>query len=284
MRAALESERLICSAMSCLTGPARGLPTILLLGHDFDGRNLLAQIGERAKLGGTLDDVLAVLDAAAEAAGCLGLLMIDALNESQRPERWRADTRAFMAAAARYPSVGIVITCRSEFQEAVVGDLMIPTAEHFGFGEATDVAIRRYTLEYGLEPPTFPVLNPEFSNPLYLKLTCEALQTLGAVRFPFGTAGLTTVCDAFLEAVNLRLAQVDRCDYDPRSEAVRRAVREVAALGPGLLARKDVQRVTDAILPNRSWSTSLMLGLLVEGVLVELSDGSVAFGYQRLGD
>lgn len=143
---------------------------------------------------------------------------------------------------------------------------------------------RSTATRYRLEPPTFPVLNPEFSNPLYLKLTCEALQTLGAKRFPFGTAGLTTVCDAFLEAVNLRLAEADRCDYDPRSDAVRRAVRELASLGPGAFSRADVQRVSDAILPNRSWSASLMRGLLSEGVLIELSDGSVTFGYQRLGD
>lgn len=281
-RAGVGKTHLLCDVASHRI--ARGIPTILLLGQDFDGRNLLAQIGERAQLGRTLDDVLAALDAAAEAAGCLGLLMIDALNESERPDRWRQDTRAFMAAAARYLNLGVVITCRSEFQEAVVGDLNIPTAEHFGLGEATDVAIRRYTQEYGLEPPTFPVLNPEFSNPLYLKLTCEAFQTLGATRFPFGTAGLTTVCDAFLEAVNLRLAERDRCDYDPRSHAVHRAVREVALLGSGALPRTDVQRVTDAILPDRSWSASLMRGLLSEGVLTELSDGSVTFAYQRLGD
>ena len=64
----------------------------------------------------------------------------------------------------------------------------LPRVEHFGFAEATDAAIMRFTREYGLEPPTFPALNPEFSNPLYLKLTCEALHTLGATRFRFGTA------------------------------------------------------------------------------------------------
>ncbi|MGH3570206.1 MAG: hypothetical protein ACRDRH_30210 [Pseudonocardia sp.] len=39
---------------------------------------------------------------------------------------------------------------------------------------------------------------PEFSNPLFLKLTCEALSTLGEARFRFGSAGITTVGEAFL--------------------------------------------------------------------------------------
>ena len=83
-----------------------------------------------------------------------------------------------------------MLSCRTEFVEAVIGDEELPTVEHIGFAEATDVAVQRFTQEFGLEPPTFPVLNPEFSNPLFLKLTCEALETLGATRFRFGTAGL----------------------------------------------------------------------------------------------
>ena len=162
-RAGVGKTHLLCDVLSHRT--AGGLPTILLLGQDFDGRNLLSQIGEQAKLGSTLDDVLEVLDAAAEVAGCLGLLMVDALNESERPERWRADARALVAAAARYPNVGLIVTCRSEFEERVVGDLRIPMSEHFGFGEATDIAIRRYTQEYGLEPRGFPSPEPGVLKP-----------------------------------------------------------------------------------------------------------------------
>jgi hypothetical protein len=40
-------------------------------------------------------------------------------------------------------------------------------------------------------------------------------------------AGLTTVCDAFLEAVNKRLAEPGRSDYDERTDPVRRAIREL---------------------------------------------------------
>lgn len=40
---------------------------------------MLAQVGELSQLGSTPNDVLAVLDAASEAAGCTGLLIIDAL-------------------------------------------------------------------------------------------------------------------------------------------------------------------------------------------------------------
>jgi hypothetical protein len=281
-RAGVGKTHLLCDVASRRI--ADGLPTILLLGQDFDGRSLLPQLGELSQLGGSQDDVLAVLDAASEAAGCVGLFVIDALNESERPERWRDDVRALITAAARYPHIALVVSCRTEFVEEVIGDEQVPTVEHVGFAEATDVAVRRFTQEFGLEPPTFPVLNPEFSNPLFLKLTCEALATLGATRFRFGTAGLATVCRAFLEAVNKRLSEPGRSDYDERSDPVGRAVREIALLGGGALGRADVQRITHEVLPERRWSRSLMRGLIAEGVLIELSDGRIAFGYQRLGD
>jgi sulfur relay (sulfurtransferase) DsrF/TusC family protein len=281
-RAGVGKTHLLCDV--AVRRLSEGRPTLLLLGQDFDGRSLLSQIGELTQLGGPAETVIALFDAAAQAAGCIGLLMIDALNESERAERWRDDLRALLAIVDRYPHVAMVLSCRTEFVDTVLGDEDLPTVEHMGFAEATDLAVRRFTQDFGLEPPTFPVLNPEFSNPLFLKLTCEALATLGVARFPFGTAGLVTVCRAFLEAVNKRLSQSGRSDYDERSDPVGRAVHDLALHGRGVFDRDDVQRITDAALPDRPWSRSLMRGLITEGVLIELSDGRIAFGYQRLGD
>ncbi len=115
----------------------------------------------------------------------------------------------------------------------------------------------RFTQEYGLEPPTFPALNPEFENPLYLKLTCEALHTLGATRFRFGAAGLTTVTSAFIEAVNQRLSEPGRCNYDKRSDLAAASVRQLAELGIGPWERAEVRRITDELVPGREWSRSL---------------------------
>jgi len=281
-RAGVGKTHLLCDLATRRT--AAGLPTLLLLGEDFDARTLLSQPGELSQLGGSVEDVLAVLDAASEAADCVGLFMIDALNDSKEAERWQSSIRALVAAAGRYPHVAVVVCCRTEFVEAVLGDHGFPRVEHEGFAEETGEAVQRFTQEYGLEPPTFPVLNPEFGNPLFLKLTCEALATLGATRFPLGSAGIVTVCDAFLEAVNKRLSGPGRCDYDEHADPVRRCVRELALLGRYPMDRADVERVTNEAVPGRAWSKSLMRGMISEGVLTQLSDGRIAFGYQRLGD
>ncbi len=281
-RAGTGKTHLLCDIAARRT--RENSPTVFVFGQDFDTGTLLPQLSNLTQLGASLESILSVLDAAAEAAGQMGLLLLDALNESEKPERWRDDLKVLVTAVKHHPNVAIVATCRTEFVPAVVGDLALPTVEHHGFTEATEAAVRRFTESYGLEPPTFPVLNPEFSNPLYLKLICEALATLGVNRFSFGMAGLETVCDAFLEAVNRRLSEASHCDYDEQENLVRRTVRALAALSLDPMDRTEVQRLTGELLPGRTWSRSLMRGLLTEGVLLELGDGRLVFGYQRLGD
>ncbi len=262
-----------------------GLPTVLVLGQDFDRRAPRNQIPELTSFGGSVEEEVAALAAASEAAGAVGLLMIDALNESERPERWKDELRVLQQVAARHDQVALVVSCRTDFLPDVVGETSMPTMAHEGFGEATDAAVRRFAQEYGLETVSFPVLGPEFSNPLFLKLACEALETLGHDRFPLGSAGLTAVCDAFLEAVNHRLASSERCDFDKESPLVQEAVRRLAAeCSDGtLLQRGEAEQLFGELLPGRKWSESLLKGLLDEGVLIAASAG-IGFGYQRLGD
>ncbi|TFV90101.1 hypothetical protein E4P40_07745 [Blastococcus sp. CT_GayMR20] len=262
-----------------------GLPTLVILGQDFDAGRLLPQIGMLVQIDGTLDGVLAVLDAAGEAAGFLSMLMVDAVNEGANAERWADELRVLAGAVERHANVVLAVSCRTEFVEPVVGQAHgFPRVAHRGFAEATSVAIARYTQEYNSERLTFPVLNPEYGNPLFLKLACEALTTLGQTHFTLGTAGLATVCNAFMEAVNKRLATPSRCDYDETGNLVQVAVREFAELGPGPYDRADAIRITESLLPGRPWSRSLLLGLLREGVLMDTYNNNVTFSYQRLGD
>jgi hypothetical protein len=264
---------------------AQGRPTLFMLGQDFDATNLLPQVARIAGLDGGTETAIASFEAASEAAGHVGLLLIDALNDSDRPERWADTLRRLLTIVDRYNNVAVAVSCRTEFVDTVLGAPGLPTMEHRGFAEATDRAVRRFTHVYGLEPPTFPALNPEFGNPLFLKLTCEALQTLGATRFPLGSAGITTVLEAFLEAVNRRLSGAARCDYDEASDPVGRVVRELAQRGAGPYDRAEVRQLTESVQPTtHGWSRSLMRGLIAEGVLIEVGDGGIAFGYQRLGD
>lgn len=263
---------------------ALGRPTIMVLGQEFDSRAPLTQIAELAETPGTTDDLLALLDAAGEAIKTRALLIIDALNESDKAENWRDALNALRTKAARYPNVGLVVSCRTEYLDQIVGDSDMPEIIHDGFAETITTAVRRFADEYDLEAPSFPLLNSEFGNPLFLRLTCEALRTLGTSRFLLGSAGLSTVCDAFIQSANVRLASPQRCDFDAASNLVEAMVDELASAGQPRFARSMVSEIGARLLPGRTWSKSLMRGLLDEGVLIQAGDDRIAFGYQRLGD
>lgn len=262
-----------------------GLPTVLVMGQDFDRRAPRIQVPELTSFDGSVEEEVAALAAASQAAGAVGLFMIDALNESERPEHWKDELRVLQQVVAHHDQVALVVSCRTDFVPDVVGKISIPTMTHEGFEEATDTAVERFAQQYGLGDVSFPMLNPEFSNPLFLKLACEALKTLGQDRFPLGTAGLTAVCDAFLEAVNHRLASSDKCDFDKESRFVQEAVHRLAAKcsDGSPLQRGEAEQLLDELLPRRKWSESLLKGLLDEGVLITTSAG-IGFGYQRIGD
>lgn len=262
-----------------------GLPTMVVLGQNFESGGLLPQFGTLVDVAGSLNDVLGVLDAAGEAVGAPAMIMLDALNESANPERWVDSLRVLAGAVDRHPHVVLAVSCRSEFVADVVGDAdSFVRVEHYGFAEATSKAVDRYTRQYNLERLHFPVLNPEFGNPLFLKLACEALSTLGEKRFDPGTAGLVAVCNSYMDAVNQRLAAPTRCDYDPATNPVRTVITTLAALGTGPYDRTAATRIADAAVPGKSWSTSLLNGLLREGVLMQSRAGELMFSYQRLGD
>lgn len=282
-RAGVGKTHLLCDVAARRI--ADGLPTVLLHGGDFDSTNLRVQLPQLAGFEGTLEDFVAVLAAAGEAADRPALLIIDALNESESPQRWGAELRAIARIVARTRHVVFAASCRTEYLDVVQpGTADYLTYQHSGFGDSTREAVERYVREYRLPPIRLPILNPEFGNPLFLRLACEALSTPGADNFELGFAGLTTVTHAYLSAVDERLSKPTRCDYDPTLQLVRRAVSTIANLGDEPYGREDVTAITEALLPGRRFSQGLLHGLLTEGVLVDVVGNRIAFGYQRLGD
>lgn len=281
-RAGVGKSHLLCDmARSRINS---GLPTLMVLGQDFDQRSLLVQLPDLVEMDGSVDGLLSILNAAAEASGHKAMLIIDAINESENPERWSDAIRVLLSKISRFPLVTLVISCRTEFVEFVVGSIDMPTLEHYGFGEATASAVERFVKEYKLDPPTFPIFNSEFGNPLYLRLSCEAAATLDSGRFTLESSGVSLIVNSFVEAANWNLSRANRCDYDHRKNLVSVAIREISTLGPGGFARDEVAKMMEVLLPDRTWSKSLLKGMLDEGILIEAGIDRVNFGYQRLGD
>jgi hypothetical protein len=89
---------------------------------------------------------------------------------------------------------------------------------------------------FGLGVPAEPLLQEEFSNPLFLRLVCEALQASGAQAVPAGREGIRAIINLLLRAKNERAAIA--CDYDHHENRVSAAMLRLASAMAGATRRE----------------------------------------------
>ena len=277
------------------------LPTLLLMGQRFLSENdPWAQLLQQLDLSqSSTEEFVGALESAAQASGCRALVMIDALNEGNGRKIWLAHLPSFLARLEKSPWIGVVLTVRSSYEETVIPKNVrdkCTVVTHHGFtGHELD-ATRIFFAHYGLESPSTPILQPEFSKPLFLKAICEGLQSRGERRLPKGFHGITAVFDLYLKAIHERLWKPGSLDYDPNSNLVRQAferlAERLAEYETRRLPRSEAQTIVNNLLPGRDYGRSLYAALVAEGILTEdmvpssggISEEVVSITYDRFAD
>jgi len=237
---------------------------------------------------------------AAEASQAPFLLLVDALNESAEPAGWREELPGVLAEIDRDPWISLGVSVRSTFLPVVLpegglGDA-VAEVEHPGFEGRELEATERFFDVFGLEQPRVPLLTPEFTNPLFLKLYCEGLKGLGLSAPPAGEAHISDVFARHLEWKAKRIATT--LALDPADRAVERAIEkfseELAARNTEHIPRSEAADVVNTFAPAlHRWPRTLFGQLLSEGLLAQdVAWGSesdepmevVRFVYQRFAD
>lgn len=278
-----------------------GRPTVLVMGQQLgegDPRKLV--LDQLELTGMSMEQFLAALDAAGEAAGTRALLMIDAINEGGGLSMWPSHLRAFANQVAGYGRVGLVVSCRSSYvpgvlsqesAEAIPETLGFVQVEHPGFANHEWKAAGTFFEHWGLSAPDFPLLVPEYSNPLFLKLLCTSLSSAGEKTLPRGATGVTRLFERFLGEANRRLSDRERCNYrqdaDPVAKVITTLAQAMLEANEDRVPYATFDAACKEALPDRAWDKSLAKGLLDEGVVSRDwfgNDEVVRLSYQRLGD
>ena len=251
-------------------------PTVLLMGQRFlSTASPWTQTLQQLDLPTvTAAEFVGALEAAAQAANCRALLIVDALNEGQGRTIWPPHLAAFLAPLEASPWIGVLLSVRSTYADVVIPEeihLKAAAAAHYGFADHEYDAARTFFSHYGLELPSTPILQPEFRNPLFLKTICQGLHDAGQQRLPRGFHGVSAVFDLYLRTTNGRLAT--NLGYNPRDSLVRTALQTVARLllkqDERWLPRSAAEAAVNELLPGRDYERSLYRGLVSEGVLIE---------------
>lgn len=273
-------------------------PTVILLGGQLTKGDPWTQVLQLLHVDCKRDEFLGALDAAAEARRSRALILIDALNEGDDRTIWKKGLAGFLTACAHYPRISVGVTVRTSYVTDVLPDGLgekLTRETHHGFAEHEYQATRTFFGWFGIKRPSIPLLNPEFQNPLFLKLFCKGVKDAGLTEMPKGLHGVTQMFDFLLDAVNQKLSAPDQLDFDPKKRLVHDALLSVAealaASASHFLTRDQAQSIVDAHLPGRTYNTSLFARLLSEGLLAEERiwrkhgpHEGIRFAYERLQD
>ncbi|MFC4109999.1 hypothetical protein ACFOX0_29255 [Micromonospora zhanjiangensis] len=275
-----------------------GRPAVFLAGAQLGQGNLWASIADQLGLPAVGADVLLLaMDAAGEAATTVGsrfLIILDALNETVPADFWRVHLPALRSAVAQYPHVALVVSCRDTYRDLVLDGT---ESSHFlqrthpGFADREVEATHTYFAHYGLEAPKIPLLTPEFTLPLFLRMYCESLARSGTDTSHEGHQGRVTIFERYLTAktttVARRLTPAATSGWE--LDAARTQVTsvldalldEMARQGREGLASAVAETVTRQALEGSGLNPVRVLGLLQEeGVLTRerLYFGDNTFG------
>ena len=277
-----------------------GRPAILILGGQLSGRHVWSEIAEKTRPRASwLGSADRGNEGRGEASNAPFLFLIDALNEAENPKAWQNELPALLAEIAQNPWISIGVSVRSTYQDIVlpVGGLSdLAEVEHQGFAGREVEAAERFFSEFGLEHPEIPLLGPEFTNPLFLKLYCEGLKGMGLSAPSKGETHVTDVFEHYLKSKADRIAS--QLELDPGAQPVQGAIHAfceaLADSNRDSLSRSSATEIFNEFAPDRNqWPDTMLGALLSESVLTadlgwsRASNESVdiiRFTYQRFAD
>lgn len=188
------------------------LPTLFLLGQHYKGGDPLKFISDALDLNNNSHkDILGALDALGKTHSTRTLIIIDAINEGPYKEEWQNYIEKLIIELCKYPHIALVFSCRSTYLQSLLPQIknsgkkqneakLTVEIEHKGFSSLGD--IYKYLEKQDIHMPNTPIMEPEFSNPLFLKIYCKSLKSKGEKLFSQGSRSIETIFDFYVDSIS----------------------------------------------------------------------------------
>ena len=275
-------------------------PTLMFYGQHFNGNEPWQQIISSLDLKCSKTEFLELLNDLGAKKEKKVLIFIDALNEGAGKEIWNHYIITFISDIKKYKWIGVVFSIRTPFEQVIIPKHLIEEGtllqiSHSGFKGNEYKAVREYFNYYGIELFSVPILDNEFSNPLFLKTFCEAFKKKGYYRLPKGAQKFSFVFNLFIEQKNIEISE--KIDADPKLNILNKALNAFAETfvqnDLRSINREEAHKICENVINSRTWSHSLLFHMISEGVLFEsmIFDNkenqwidTVDFAYERFSD
>jgi len=256
-------------------------PTLLALGqHLAPGSSVWSEVLTSMDLIYNSSDLLQGLESAALVSRSgRALIVVDAINEGAGRDLWQSRATGFRADVRAHQRVALILSVRDTYENVVLPDGfaddsdLVTRLAHPGIEGRESLALERYAAHYGLDLPSVPGYQPEFSNPLLLKSVCRSARGHGVTTVPTLDRGQAWIFDGLLNDVEGAVCSRDRLDRDTGEHIVIQALRDLArvmnTLGAETVPLQQARGICKAIHDDGGRaSRSLLNALCVEGILL----------------
>ena len=253
-------------------------PIMLVLGQQLQSFEdpLQAIIGD-LDLSIRNDQFLKRLDALARRRKKRAIILVDAINEGDRPG-WKKCVRGFLKNITKYSSLSVVLTCRSPFERVTLPvRLNIVKIIHQGFLEHEFDALEKFSVFYRLPLPELPIMSSEFRNPLFLKLFCETLKDIVVAKrhrqikeLASGQKGMTNIFEDVIISKSKKLAKSFNLPAKTFWKIVKDDISSVmASNGRDWIRYAELKLMLAKYLESKRLANRIAKAMISEGLLSE---------------
>ncbi len=301
------------------------LPTILVFGENFsDKGDVWLQIIEQLGLSNTFsnkDHFLQKLNELGKKSESRSLLIVDALNETKTHDFWQKNISSIISAVKKYPHVALAVSIRSGFENQVLNEeqkLLFISEEHRGLHFKEWEAVNKFFTAFSIPLPEIPLLTPEFTNPLFLLLFCEAFgdkkrdfnnplqgqlknKTVNEIKKkkPFrGQVGLTHIFESFVKEaadkvaakLGLKTGRNTKGQYFVWDTVIEKIAEEMAKKNQDRIPEDDLVRIIQESHPEINDIPAFIIQLEKSMLITRVPDYenkgkfNVRFPFQKFSD
>ncbi|HCZ39992.1 MAG TPA: hypothetical protein DHV18_11270 [Brochothrix thermosphacta] len=256
-----------------------GYPSLLILGQQLTSdESPWSQIFKRLQLKITSREFLEKLNLYGKKTGKRVLFFIDAINEGNGNKFWNDNINSFVEEIRRFEWLGLIMSVRTTYRNVTISHENVERNnfeihEHIGFQNVELKAVSLFYDYYNIERPSSPNLNPEFKNPLFLKLLCEGIKKNGLTKVPVGFNGISNILNFLVEGVNKSLASPKKYAFDPSFPLVKDVLNEIIKfkleIGSNSISLKDAHSVVQSVVNDYVADKNFLSALIDEGLLTK---------------
>lgn len=187
---------------------------ILILGqHLNDNKLFKLQIKEILEINEDFERFIKLLNAKGKEKNIFIPIFIDAINESLYNLNWNNELNGLISVIKEYKYVKLVITLRTDYARLCLPENMenefVERIEHNGFQDEEDIysIINEIFHYYGVPIPLFPVINDEYTNPLFIISFCKLVRDYKIDILIQNYTSFKTIFEKYISVINERMAR-----------------------------------------------------------------------------